>query len=125
MRRIYDYYGAREADRKHISDLVSEATGITFESRESYYIGQYFRGVGSPGRVEILPNELEDEEGKFLRWSEFADYKTILTVEWAMPAGTESPSYLDNLREKLRSVGELVFLKRSQSSRRPPADLAV
>jgi hypothetical protein len=122
MQRIFDYYGTRGSNLKHISDLVSEATGITFEQRESDYIGQYFMAAKSPGNEElkVMPNELEDEQGKFFRWPDYVDYKTIITVEWVMPADAESPYFLDNLRENLEGIGDLVFLRRSQPSRRTP-----
>jgi hypothetical protein len=126
MQRIFDYYGAKEFDLVRISDLVSEATGIKLEPRESDYIGEYFMAAKSPGNEElkVMSNELEDEQGKFLRWPDYADYKTILTAELVMPADAEAPYFLDNLREKLRRVDDLVFLRRTRPSRRTPQSSA-
>ena len=115
MPRIYDYYGARDPDRRRISDLISETTGIMFHYYESPYIGTYCWATGEPGQeVKVLPNETEDKDGVSLRWPEWAEYKTIVNSMAPPVPGTESPPFLDNLREKLSGVAELTFLRRSQ-----------
>jgi hypothetical protein len=53
MPRILDYYGAREAGRERISDLISQATGLVFQHRENSFIGAYYKATGAergPGR---------------------------------------------------------------------------
>lgn len=119
MPRIYDYYGARDADRKRISDLVSEASGIAFQYRESSYIGSYFRATGEPGQeVMVVANELEDEQGASLRWPEWAGYQTIVNSMAPPVPGSPAPPFLDDLRRKLSGLGDLTFLRRSQPSPR-------
>lgn len=117
MPRIFDYYGARDPDRKRISDLVSEATGITFQHRESSYIGTYFWATAEPGQeIKVLPNELEGEQGVSLRRPEWAEYKTIINSMAPPVPGMKSPPYLDDLRGKLGGLPDLTFLRRSQPS---------
>jgi hypothetical protein len=123
MPRIFDYYGARDSNRKRISELISQATGIEFEYRESSYIGTYYKARGQERgqAVEVLSNELEDKDGISLRWPEWAEYKTIVnSMDTSIPEGdsTEPPSgFIDDLREKLSGVEELVFLQRYRSKR--------
>lgn len=117
MPRIFDYYGARDPDRKRISDLVSEATGITFQHQESSYIGTYFWATAEPGQeIKVLPNELEGEQGVSLRRPEWAEYKTIINSMAPPVPGMKSPPYLDDLRGKLGGLPDLTFLRRSQPS---------
>jgi hypothetical protein len=117
MPRIYDYYGARSSDRKRISDLISGATGITFQYQESSYVGTYFWAAGEPGQeVKVLPNEIEDKGGVSLRWPGWAGYKTIVNSMAPLVPGTGSPPVLGDLREKLSGVEELTFLRRGWPS---------
>ena len=123
MSRIFDYYGARDSDRKRISELISQATGIVFEYRESSYIGTYYKARGQERgqAMEVLSNELEDKDGISLRWPKWAEYKTIVnSMDTLIPEGdpTEPPSgFVDDLREKLSGVEELVFLRRNLARR--------
>lgn len=119
MPRIYDYYGAREGDRKHVSDLVSAATGIRFEYHDSSYVGTYFWATGPEAgqEVKVLPNEIEDGEGLSVRWPEWSGYPTIVNAMARPVPGAESPPFLDDLRDKLSGVPELTFLRRGQPSR--------
>lgn len=119
MSRIYDYYGARDPDRKRISDLVSEVTGIMFQYHDSDYIGTYFLATGEPGQqVKVLSNELEGEQDTLLRWPEWAEYATIVNSMDESASETGPPAFLDDLREKLAGVEELTFLRRSGPSSR-------
>ena len=129
MPQIFDYYGARDSDRKRISDLISEATGLSFEYRESSYIGTYYKARGEERgqEMKVVSNELEDDDGISLRWREWADYKTVVySMDRSVPdvspgapeAEQEPPSaFVDDLRAKLSGVGELTFLRRHRARR--------
>jgi hypothetical protein len=109
--RVFDYYGSPEPDVKSVSDLVSQATGLAFEQHESDYIGVYFMTPGSPrAEIKIMPNELEDEQGKHMRWPEHAEYKTILTAKLVRETAIQPLTFLENLREKLEHIPGLTYL---------------
>jgi hypothetical protein len=71
MSRIYDYYGSQEPDIDRVRNLITDSTGPSFTRRDSSYIGEYYLANGEEGEeLTIRPNDLEDEEGHFLRWPE-------------------------------------------------------
>ncbi|MGD0560425.1 MAG: hypothetical protein ABSA93_36335 [Streptosporangiaceae bacterium] len=113
---ILEYFGSRDLAPAQVRDLVAEATGLTFEFRRSDYIGEYFMS-GSPGGhavVTVRPNEIEDEDGKFQQWDEFADFTTIVEAKQVLTAEGEEPEFIGNLHQKLAEAVGLEFLRRSE-----------
>jgi hypothetical protein len=111
MKRVYDNYGSHEPDIKRLSERVIDATGLTFTQHESYFHGEYYLAtVPDVARLTIERNELEDEDGPFLRFPQYADWETLLLTAAARDADGGS-SYLDGLRDKLEGTG-LAFLER-------------
>ena len=115
MTRIYDYYGSHEPDIKRVRDFIADLTGARFAYHESSYIGEYYVATEQSGEeLTVRSNNLEDEEGHFLQWPEYAEYSTIVFAKCNVPAGTRSVPYLASLREKFSQTGELTFLGREE-----------
>lgn len=113
MKRVYDTYGSHEPDIKCLSDRVAEATGLAFTHHESYFQGVYYvASAAGAAELTIQPNEVEDEDGTFLRSPEYADWETLLLADAARDAGTDTSSILDGFRDTLERVG-LIFLERT------------
>jgi hypothetical protein len=117
MIRVYDYYGSRELPPERVSAAVAAATGVSFTRRESSYVGEYYHVKVARGQeLTVEPNELSDEDGSFLRREEFAAYQTIVTAKQVLETGTEPPDFLDDVRDKLRAVPDLEFLRGKRPS---------
>lgn len=113
MKRVYDNYGSHEPDIKRLSERVVEATGLEFTRHESYFQGEYYLAtVPDVARLTIEPNELEDEDGPFLRFPQYAGWETLLLAAGVRDADGAS-SYLDGLRDKLEGI-DLAFLERKE-----------
>jgi hypothetical protein len=113
VKRVYDHYGSHEPDIKRLSERVIEATGLAFTRHESYFQGEYYLAtVPDVARLTIEPNELEDEDGPFLRLPQYAGWETLLLAAAARD-GDGASGYLDGLRDKLEGMG-LVFLERKE-----------
>lgn len=113
--KVFDYFGSRGLEPGQVRDLVARATGLDFATRHSSYIGEYYQ-AGQPGSdavVRIRPNELEDEDGTFPQWDEFADCKTVVEVRQTVAAADEPADFLDDLRQRLAAAEDLEFLRRS------------
>jgi hypothetical protein len=113
--KVFEYFGSRGLEPGQVRDLVATATGLEFAVRHSSYIGEYYQ-AGHPGGdavVRIRPNELEDEDGTFPQWDEFADFKTVVEVRQIVASADETADFLDDLRRKLAMTEDLEFLRRS------------
>ena len=53
-------------------------------------------------------------QGKHLRWPEYAEYKTILTAKQVRETAMEPLTFLENLREKLGHIPDLIYLGRKE-----------
>lgn len=119
--RVFEYFGSRELEPQRVRDLVADATGLTFEPRSSSYVGEYYQsgGPGAGGVVSIRPNELEDEDGNYLQWEEFAGYTTVVEARQKLAKAGDPADFLDELRGKLAGLEGIEFLRRSDPEPRP------
>jgi hypothetical protein len=111
MRRVYDFYGSRDPDLQRVSQRVASAASRAFTRRESSYIGEYYlSGFGETLELSVESNELDDDGWRHFQWKEYADYPSILVAKLILTDPDQSQSPLDELREQLANVDDVLFL---------------
>ncbi|MFY9930777.1 MAG: hypothetical protein WAK82_22525 [Streptosporangiaceae bacterium] len=116
--RIYDFYGSPDADSKRVSEFIAHALGVAFTPRVSSDRGDYFVANGPAGEeIVVEQNEAEDEDGTFLRQPDDAGYPTLILAWHKAADEQDAAAVLGQLRDRLGTVGGLVFLRRRQSAK--------
>ena len=102
--RVYDLYGSKTLSLNELRDAVEATTGIAFERRNSDYLGgDYFRG-GEVGAEEFVIQGNLDQDGEVIE-NDFVAFAALLRIDRSPKA--------DELREVLRGVADLEFLRRT------------
>jgi len=101
---VYDLYGTKTLSMGDLRDAIQSNTGLWLDLRNSQHLGgDYFRG-GDIGGEEFTIQQNWDEEGETIE-EEFREYPVLFRVDRSRRA--------DELREALKGVAGLQFLKRS------------
>jgi hypothetical protein len=124
--RIFDEYGIKDTDVKRASERIAGVTGEVLSPRYSDARGDYYLSADqSHSKFTVESNELEDEDGKYLLKPEYAEYPVLLFASDKLNGGHDTSPYLDELRDKLRPVEGLTFLRRQISQKPKPPELAL
>lgn len=123
---IYDLYGVMNADIKVAVAWIAEAAEEVFTLHYSDERGEYYLSADWPHReLTVEPNELEDEDGKYLQQPEHAEYPVLFFASHNLNGERDTSPYLDEMRDKLRGVEGVTFLQRRVSQRPTPPKLSL
>ncbi|MBV8933488.1 MAG: hypothetical protein JO285_13165 [Kutzneria sp.] len=79
-------YGTATHTGSELAQLITERTGITFNSHDSYYRGKYEAADIPAGRVEIQPNTIPSDDGHDdLYTPNHPDIRTLLLISTSDP----------------------------------------
>ncbi len=106
MAKCYDLYGSHSLSLVELREAAEGCLGIRFTLHDSIYRGgDYFRSGDIGGEEFVIQlNRFEYENEEEIAEPAYADYLVIFRIGW-----TERG---DELREKLRKVPGLDFLRR-------------
>lgn len=103
--RRYDLYGSKRQDIQELRGMLEKKLGVSFEARESGYMGgEYFRS-GALGSEEFVLRRNVDASTPDLEvvYEEFSDYPVILEVN--------ATDRADELSQILTSMPDLESLR--------------
>ena len=101
----YDLYATREMSTNELQRAVADATGVSFESRYSDFVGPYFKAELGDEVFHIELNFQDDYNEDEILEPEFADYPVLLRVSRTLRG--------DELRVLLLEIPGLEHLRRN------------
>ncbi|TMK89055.1 MAG: hypothetical protein E6G57_03485 [Actinobacteria bacterium] len=102
--KYYDLYGTRVMSAGNLAGAVASVLGISFNARDSQFVGPYFHAASGDEILDIELNDFPDRDEDELLEPDFADYQVLLRVSRTERA--------DEIRNRLGEIPGLDHLRR-------------
>ena len=100
-------FGSRFDDVDIVSTVLSDVLNITFERRESSYVGNYNIYQGPLADKLSIESNLYPE----VKQEKFTNFKIIINASFIKGSASQKQINLDFIKEKLEEIDKMILLR--------------